>query len=177
MTKWLWQLKWALVLAIFAGPAFAYFSYKNEQRIDHVLREGAPFTALVTGGMVERHRRGADEYKLELTWPGENGEPHTQMLDISSAYAAEIFQGDYVMIDTAEIRYLASENDGPLVVAADAPQQIADQHTNMLLGIAAGIAGLIFSPIWFWVESRRKKKDEEEIEEELARMRQGQAQS
>ena len=42
MTKWLWQLKWALVIAIFAGPAFAYYSYKNEQRINHVLREGAP---------------------------------------------------------------------------------------------------------------------------------------
>lgn len=177
MTKWLWQLKWALVIAIIAGPAFAYFSNKNEQRIDHVLREGEPFTATVTGGVVERHRRRADEYKLELTWPDEDGQQHTQVLDISSSYAREIFQGDYVMIDTAEIRYLASETDGPLVVAADAPQQIADQHTNMLLGIASGIAGLIFAPIWFWVENRRKKRDEEEIEEELARMRQSQQQS
>jgi hypothetical protein len=171
MTKWLWQLKWALVIAIFAGPAFAYFSYKDTQRIEHVLREGAPFTALVTGGMVERHRRGADEYKLELTWPDANGAPHTQMLDISSSYASRVFQGEYVVIDTAEIRYLASETEGPLVVAEDAPQQIADKTMNMWLGIGAGIAGLIFAPIWFLVERSRKKKDEEELDEELARMR------
>jgi hypothetical protein len=177
MVQWLWQLKWALVIAIFAGPAFAYYSYKNEQRIDHVLRAGAPFTATVTGGVVERHRRGADEYKLELSWPDASGQPHAATLDISSDYAAEIFQGDYVMLDTAEIRYLASETDGPLVVAADAPRQIANQHTNMLLGIAAGIAGLILAPVWFWVEARRKKKDDEEIEEELARMRAGQGQA
>src|ERR1700754_1461955 len=98
MTKWLWQLKWALVIAIFAGPAFAYFSYKNEQRIAHVLRDGTPFEAVVTGGMVERHRRGPDEYKLELMWPDANGAPHTETLNISSSYASEVFQGDYVML-------------------------------------------------------------------------------
>jgi hypothetical protein len=175
MIKWLWQLKWALVIAIFAGPVFAYFSYKSEQRIAHVLRDGTPFTAIVVGGIVERHRRGADEYKLELQWNDAGGAPRTATLDISSSYAREVFRGDYVMLDTAELRYLQSETDGPLIVAADAPQQIADRHMDMWFGIIAGIAGLVLSPIWFLVEHRLNKKQEDDIDAELARMR-GQAQ-
>ena len=38
----------------------------------------------------------------------------------------------------------------------------------------AAILGVIISPLWFWIEARNKKKDDEDIDATLARMRAGQ---
>jgi hypothetical protein len=174
MTRWLWQLKWALVIAIFAGPAIAYFSFTDAQRVERVMANGTPFTAAVVGGTIERGRRGARSYNLELGWVDAEGAPHHDNLDISSDYANQIFVDDYITIETAEIRYLPVETAEPVVLTADAPEQIENDHMMMWLGIGAGIAGLIFAPIWFWLEAKRNRRDDD-IDAELARMR-GQAQ-
>ncbi|MBC7770480.1 MAG: hypothetical protein H7124_16995 [Phycisphaerales bacterium] len=177
MTKWFWQLKWALVIAIFAGPAFAYWSYQTANRIERVMTGGAEYTALVTGGVIERGRRGRRSYGLEVNWVDADGATHNDSVDISSAYAAQVFTDDFVMIETAELRYLPSEVDGPVVVAADGPQQIADQRMFVWYGIGAGILGLVLAPLWFWLERRMAKKQDDDIDAELARMRAGQAQT
>lgn len=174
MGKWLWQWKWAFVIAIFAGPAFAYYSYNTANRIEHVMAEGAPFEAIVTGGSERTGRRGARTYKLDVEWPGPNGAPHAEEIEISADYATQIFVGDYVNIETVELRYLASETAGPVVLVPDAQNQIEENRLFQWLGIAAGILGLIISPIWFWLERRFSKKQEDDIDAELARMRAGQ---
>lgn len=174
MARWLWQLKWALVIAIFAGPGFAYWSYQNANRIEHVMADGAEYTAAVVGGIEHRGRRGSRSYELQLSWVDAEGATHNDSLDISSDYAARVFSGDFVTVDTTQVRYLPAEVDGPVVIAEDAPQQIADQRMFVWVGIGAGIAGLLFAPLWFWIEHRNKKRDDD-IDETLARMRAGQA--
>ena len=94
-------------------------------------------------------------------------------MDISSSYANQIFVDDYIMIDTAEIKYLPAETAEPVVLTADAAQQIENDRWMMWLGLGAGILGLIFAPIWFWADAKRNKRDSD-IDAELARMR-GQA--
>jgi hypothetical protein len=174
MERWFWQLKWALVIAIVAGPVFAYFSYTTATRIERVMASGVEYTAAVTGGVVERGRRGTVRaYKLQLGWVDGDGAPHADSLKISSTYAHQIFVDDYVTLETAQVRYLPSEIDGPVVVAADGPQRIADERMNMWLGIGAGILGLILAPIWFWMDHRRKLRDDD-IDATLAQMRAGQ---
>lgn len=170
MAQWLWQLKWALVAAIFIGPVWAYFSYKDSQRIEHVMHDGAAYVATVREGYVQHHRRGPDEYSLQLVWSDESGF-QAQTVHISSAFADQVFQGDQVVIETAEIRYLASETDGPVVVAADGVQQIEDKKFDMWFGIIAAIAGLILTPIAFIVERNSQKKQDDDIDAELARIR------
>jgi hypothetical protein len=174
--RWLSNLKWALVIAIFAGPAIAYFSYTDQQRIERIMADGADITALVNGGREERGRRGRVDYSLDLTWPDANGAPQSHSVDVSDAYAESIIVGDAIMIESAQIKYLPSETDGPVVVVADAPYQLETAQFGFWAGIAGGIAGLILAPLWFWIESRNKKKQDDGVDAELARMRAGQAQ-
>lgn len=171
MSKWLWQWKWAFVIAIFAGPALAYYSYNTANRIEHVMAAGTPFEAAVTGGSERHGRRGSRTYKLDVEWPGPGGAPHAEEIEISSEYAAQIFVDDYVNVETVELRYLASETDGPVVIVPDAPYQIENNRLFQWLGVGAGILGLILSPLWFWLERRFSKKRDDDIDAELARMR------
>lgn len=174
MTKWLWQWKWAFVIAIFAGPAFAYFNYNDANRIERIMSNGTSFEAVVTGGSERRGRRGARTYMLDVEWPGAEGARNSESFEISSQYAEQIFTDEYVNLDTVELRNLASEPENATIVVLDAPQQLANHRQFQWLGIAAGIAGLIISPIWFWAEARFRRRRDDDIDAELARMREGQ---
>ena len=105
MTKWLWQLKWALVFAIFAAPVFALWSFNDSNRIQYLLTQGDDILARVDGARVH-HRRGGSDYALKLAWADEEGIAHRATVHISSAYAASIIDGDAVTIDQERIRYL-----------------------------------------------------------------------
>jgi hypothetical protein len=176
MTRWLWQLKWALVIAIFAGPAISYFSYNDQQRIQRIMSNGAELTALVSGGHVERGRRGSVDYSLDLSWVDAEGATISRSIDVSDAYAESIILNDAIMIDHTQIKYLAGESDNPVVVVDDAPNQLETDQFGIWLGIAAGMAGLILAPIWFWLEARAKRKQDDDIDATLAKMRAGQTQ-
>jgi hypothetical protein len=176
MTRWLWQLKWALVIAIFAGPAFAYWSYNDSNRIQRIMTNGAELTATVHGGTVNRGRRGSVDYALDLSWASAQGETLRRSVDISDAFAERIILNDAVMIDQVQVKYLASESDIPLVVVEDAPEQLANKQFDMWAGIVAAIAGVLLAPLMFWLERRSARKQEEDIDATLARMRAGQPQ-
>ena len=175
--RWLNNLKWALVLAIFAGPAIAYFSYQDQQRIQRVMASGAEITAFVAGGTESRGRRGSRSYSLDLIWTDASGAEQSRTVDVSDAYAESIIVGDAITIETTQIKYLASETDDPVVVVADAAEQAETAQFGIWLGIGGGIAGLILAPLWFWIAGRNKKRQDEDIDAELARMRAGQAQA
>lgn len=170
MAKWFWQLKWALVIAIVAGPAFAYFSFNEKQRVERIMEQGVELPAIVESVEVQQRRRRADTYTLHLQWIDSQGAPHAQSVEITSGFANSIIVGDTVALDQTPIRFLEGE-EKPFVVAADAPFQIENQTTSMWLGIGAGIAGLIFAPLIFWFERRRAKQDADETDAMLARMR------
>ncbi len=172
--RWLNNLKWALVLAIFAGPAIAYFSYTDQQRIQRIMGNGAELTALITGGEVAEGRRGSVRYTLDLTWTDAEGATLTRSIDVSDAYAESVIAGDALTIDQAQIKYLASETADPVVLVDDAPHQLETAQFGIWLGIIGGIAGLILAPLWFWVERRNAKNAQDDVDAELARMRAGQ---
>ena len=172
--RWLSNLKWALVIAIFAGPAIAYFSYTDQQRIQHIMADGAELTALVTGGEIEEGRRGRVDYKLDLTWVDAEGATQTRTVDVSDAYAESIIAGDALTIDQVQIKYLPSETADPVVLVDDAPHQLETAQFGIWLGVAGGIAGLLFAPLWFWMERRNAKREQEDVDADLARIRAGQ---
>ena len=173
MAQWLWQLKWALVIAIVAGPVWAYFQYQEGQRLQRIMTQGAEFVAQVDGVQVERHRRSGTTYKLELSWQTESG-AHSATLPISGQFAERIIVNDAVNLDQTTLKYLASEEPNGLIVAADGQQEIDNARFGFWFGIIAGIAGLIISPIAFWLEIKQKKAREEDVDATLARMRAGQ---
>jgi hypothetical protein len=171
MEKWLWQWKWALVIAIFAGPAFSYYSYTQKQRLEHIMAAGADLTAQVESVEIHHGRYGSRSYRLHALWEA-NGQPQQAWLNISDQFAERIILDNQVMIETVALKVAPSEADAVLV-APDGPQQIRNQQLNFWLGIIAGIAGLIISPIVFWFERRQKRARDDDIDATLARMRAG----
>ncbi len=149
IAKWLNNLKWALVLAIFAGPAFAYFSYTEAQAIKQVLADGVETTAVVDGATSESGRRRGTTYTIHAVWADEGGGRHAADLDISSEFAGQVIQGEYIVIEAVQVKYVPGADDAKAVVLDDADQQIADKTLFMWLGAGAGVIGLAGSAIFF----------------------------
>lgn len=170
MLEQLGRWKWLLVAAIFAGPAFAYFSNKEVHRIEHIMTDGVELTAAVNGGEVST-RRGVSSYKFHLDWVDPSGAAHADDVRVSSEFAGRAVVDDALIIDQTQIKYLASEAETPMVIVEDAPRQIANKKTEIMLGLGAGLLGLLGAPLLFWIERRQRKKQEEEADATLARMR------
>lgn len=173
--RWLNNLKWALVLAIFAGPVIAYFGYTEGNAIRRVMAEGVRAEAFVDGGTVRSGRRSGRSYSVHAIWETETGQ-RAEDIPITSTLANRIIVDDLLMIETLAIQYLPNDPEAPAVVADDAANQLENKQLNMWLGIGAGILGLLIAPLWFWIEHRNKKKSEDDTDATLAQMRAGQQQ-
>ncbi|HWA00892.1 MAG TPA: hypothetical protein VG841_11325 [Caulobacterales bacterium] len=169
--RWFSQIKWLLVIAVFAGPAWAYFSYTEGKKIEHVMAAGVQTIAEVTGGE-ERTRRGVTTYNLDLAWADAGGLRHAATVDISSEFAHRVVVDGNLTIGATEIKYLA-EDPSTIVLVRDAEQQAADKQLNMWIGAGAGLLGLVFAPLIFWWERKRAKKQQDDVDATLAQMRAG----
>jgi len=149
LAKWLSNLKWALVIAIFAGPAIAYFSYTEAQTFKRIAAEGVEATAVVDGGESRSGRRSGTTYKIHAIWTDAKGAERAENIEVSSEYAHSIIEGDYLTVDSVNVKYLPEEPDTQAIVATDATQRIADKELVMWLGVGGGVLGLIGAPIFF----------------------------
>ncbi len=177
VTRILWRLKWALVLAIVIGPLIAYGGYRDIQGIERIMAEGVLIEADVIGGREVSDRNGSS-YSLNLAWRGEQGPQYREVL-ISSDLARQVIDGDMVTIDHATIRYLASDPERQIVILRDAPFKLATDRAAIWIGVIAGLMGLILAPLWFWMDHRRTRQEkarDEDIDATLARMRADNAQ-
>lgn len=151
VAKWLSNLKWFLLIAIVAGPGWAYYNWTLLETIKHVGTDGVEATALVDGGESHSGRRSGTSYKIHVIWQDAANAQHAQNIDISSEFAKKIIQGDTLTIDTVQVKYLADDAKAPVFVVEDLPQQQDDKQLMIWVGIAAGIAGIIGSAIFFLV--------------------------
>jgi Protein of unknown function (DUF3592) len=155
-SNWLSNIKWLLLLAIVAGPAFAYFSYTEAQAIKRVTAEGVEVTAAVDGAESQKSRRGARTYSVHATWATEAGLQRAEDLAITSDFAGKIIQDDYLVIDSVKVKYLPNDAEAKAVVVDDAAQQIADKEMMTYLGIGGGVLGIIGSACFFLLGRKKK---------------------
>jgi hypothetical protein len=157
LARWLSNIKWALLIAIVAGPGFAVWSFMQVQTFQRIGAEGTEATAVIDALESRSGRRSGTTYKLHATWDA-NGTERAENITISSEYADKVIDGGYLTIEATQIKYLPNEPEVPAVVVEDLPQQIEDSQLMIYLGIAAGVVGLIGSAIFFL--AGRKKKEE-----------------
>ena len=155
LAKWLSNLKWALLLAIVAGPGFAYWSYTEAQTLKRVMTEGVEATAIVDGGESTSGRRRATTYKIHAIWTDQAGAERAENISISSEYAGKIIQDDFLTIESVVVKYLPNEPTIEAIVAEDGPMQVADKELMIMLGGAAGVVGLIGSAIFFLIGRKK----------------------
>jgi hypothetical protein len=149
------NLKWFLLIAIVAGPGWAYYSWTGLETVKRVAAEGTEATAFVDGGQSRSGRRSGTSYSIHAIWPGVGGVEHAKDIDISSEYAKKIIQDDMLLIDDVQIRYMPNDDAAPVFVVEDIPQQQQDKELMIWLGIGAGVAGLIGSAVFFLVGRKK----------------------
>lgn len=162
LARWLSNIKWALLIAIVAGPGFAIWSFMQVQTFQRIGAEGTEATAIIDGGESRSGRRSGTSYKLHAVWDA-GGTERAENISISSEYADKVIDGDFITIETAQIKYLPDAPETAAVIVEDLPQQIADAQLMIYLGIGAGVVGAIGSAIFFLVG--RKKKEAPVVQE------------
>jgi hypothetical protein len=162
LANWLSQIKWVLVLAIFGGPAFAYWSYTEGQTFKHVMTDGVEANAVVDGGESQSGRRRATTYKIHAIWTDDKGAERAENIEISSEYAGKIIEDDYLLIESTNVKYLPNEPEVAAIVSEDGPQRIKDKELMTYLGAGAGGVGLIGSALFFLVGRRKKPEPAKE---------------
>lgn len=148
------QIKWLLLIAIVAGPGWAYYNWTELEKIKHVASDGTEVTAVIDGGESQSRRRSGTSYTIHAIWPGEGNVQHAEDIDITSEFAKKIIADDMLLIETAQIKYMP-DGSRPTVVVDDIPQLQADKELMIWLGIGAGVVGAIASAIFFIVGRRR----------------------
>lgn len=149
------NIKWLLLVAIVAGPGWAYISWTDLEKVKRVAAEGTEVTAFVDGGESRSGRRSGTSYTIHAIWPGTGDVQHAEDIAITSEYAKKIIQDDMLLIDTVQIKYIADDSSAPIYVVEDIPQQQQDKELMMWLGIGGGIVGLIGSALIFFIGRRR----------------------
>lgn len=170
MPQWLWELKWGLVFAIIAGLIVAYFSHQDNERIDRILTQGAAFSAYAES-IEQRTSRGVSFYSLHAAWSDAYGRHYQRDFNISDKYAERVIVGDHIIVGRVTIKYLASEDQQPMVLMEDAENEKSANRLYIWLGLIAAVVGAIAAPIVFWAEHRHAKAEKDDIEATLAKIR------
>jgi len=155
IARWLSNLKWILLIAIVAGPGFAYFMWTELETIKRIAAEGVETTAMVDGGESRSGRRSGTSYTIHALWTDANNAERAENINISSEYAHSIIQDDMLLIDAVQIKYLPGDAAAPVYVVEDIPQQQADKELMIWLGVGAGVIGVIGSAIFFLVGRKK----------------------
>ena len=69
------------------------------------------------------------------------------------------------------MKYLPSEESDPWIIVEDAGFKAAEDQRGLWFGIIGAIAGIILTPIGFWLERRNARAQADDIDATLAKMR------
>ena len=158
MLAWLIdKVRWLLLIAAVGGPALAYFSWSDAERIRDVETNGVEAVALIEGATRTQRRRGGTSYALDLAWKdGKGGVRKAEKVSVSRALRIKIIRNDKLTRNSLRIKYLRDDETVTPVVVEDASRQ-EDQDAFMLqAGIGAGAVGIAGSAVMLLMRRRRQ---------------------
>jgi hypothetical protein len=158
MLAWLIdKVRWLLLIAAVGGPALAYFSWSDAERIRDVETNGVEAVALIEGATRTQRRRGGTSYALDLAWKdGKGGVRKAEKVSVSRTFADQIIRNDKLTRNSLRIKYLRDDETITPVVIEDASRQ-EDQDAFMLqAGLGAGAVGIAGSAVMLLMRRRRQ---------------------
>jgi hypothetical protein len=158
MLAWLIdKVRWLLLIAAVGGPALAYFSWSDAERIRDVETNGVETTAVIEGATRTQRRRGGTSYALDLAWKdGKGGVRKAEKVGVSRAFADQLVKNDRLTRNALRIKYLRDDPSVTPVVVEDASRQ-EDQDAFMVqAGIGAGAVGIAGSAVMLLMRRRRQ---------------------
>jgi hypothetical protein len=158
MLAWLIdKVRWLLLIAAVGGPALAYFSWSDAERIRDVETNGVEAVAVIEGATRSQRRRGGTSYSLDLAWKdGKGSVRKAEKVGVSRAFADQIIQNDKLTRNSLRIKYLRDDPSISPVLMEDASRQ-EDQDAFMVqAGIGAGAVGIAGSAVMLVLRRRRQ---------------------
>lgn len=161
MLAWLIdKVRWLLLIAAVGGPALAYFSWSDAERIRDVETNGVEAVAVIEGATRSQRRRGGTSYSLDLAWKdGKGGVRKAEKVSVSRAFADQLVKNDKLTRNSLRIKYLRDDPSVTPVVVEDASRQ-EDQDAFMVqAGIGVGAVGIAGSAVMLLMRRRRQTAD------------------
>lgn len=140
------KIKWILILAMFAGPALAYFAWTDNEHIANVEKNGAETIAVIDGATRSKKRRRAATFSVDLSWKDAQGNARTaKKISISSELAKTIIKDDNIVVDSLPIKYLENDPTIAPIVMNNVAGQIETNDFMINAGAAGGVIGFLGS--------------------------------
>jgi len=158
MLAWLIdKVRWLLLIAAVGGPALAYFSWSDAERIRDVETNGVEATAIIEGATRTQRRRGGTSYSLDLAWKDDKGGVRkADKVSVSRTFADQLVRNDKLTRNALRIKYLRDDASVTPVVIEDASRQ-EDQDAFMVqAGVGAGAIGIVGSLLMLLMRRRRQ---------------------
>lgn len=149
MLAWLMdKVRWLLLIAAVGGPALAYFSWSDAERIRDVEANGVETVAVIEGATRSQRRRGGTSYSLDLAWKDSKGAVRkAEKVGVSRSFADQIVRNDKLTRDAVRIKYLRDDDTVTPVLLEDAEHQEGLDAFMLQAGIAAGVIGIAGSAL------------------------------
>lgn len=158
MLAWLIdKVRWLLLIAAVGGPALAYFSWSDAERIRDVETNGVEAVAVIEGATRTQRRRGGTSYSLDLAWKdAKGGVRKAEKVSVSRTFADQLVKNEKLTRNALRIKYLRDDATVTPVVVEDASRQ-EDQDAFMVqAGIGAGAVGIAGSAVLLLMRRRRQ---------------------
>jgi hypothetical protein len=158
MLAWLIdKVRWLLLIAAVGGPALAYYSWSDAERIRDVETNGVEAVAVIEGATRTQRRRGGTSYSLDLAWKdSKGGVRKAEKVGVSRAFADQIVRNDKLTRDAVRIKYLRDDPTVTPVLVEDANRQEEQDAFMVQAGVGAGAVGIAGSALMLLLRRRRQ---------------------
>src|SRR5262245_55842230 len=158
MLAWLIdKVRWLLLVAAVGGPALAYYSWSDAERIRDVETNGVEAVAVIEGATRTQRRRGGTSYSLDLAWKDSKGAVRkAEKVAVSRGFADKIIQNDKLTRDALRIKYLRDDPTVTPVLVEDANRQEEQDAFMVQAGVGAGAVGIAGSALMLLLRRRRQ---------------------
>lgn len=133
------QIKFVAILAILAGPFFAYNGYQEKERLAKVEAEGITVDGSIEGGGSERSGKRSRSYNLDVVFTPQGGSAITKNFQVTSNFFSSHTSENTITDPAVKVRYLAADVENSAIIVGGSK----DTKINLPIGIGTFALGLV----------------------------------
>lgn len=133
------RIKVVAVLAVLAGPFFAYLGLQDKQRLDTLEKTGITVPVTIESGEYKRTIKGAESRFFIASYKPLNGPQISKSFEVTAAFMTARTNKDAITDHQVDVLYLENDPLGSAIIVGG-----SDDHAALFpQGIAASVIGLI----------------------------------
>ncbi|MES2505512.1 MAG: DUF3592 domain-containing protein [Verrucomicrobiota bacterium] len=133
------QIKIVAVIALLAGPFFAYNGYQEKERLAKIEKEGVTVDGTIEGGASEPSGKRSRSYNFDVSFTPQGGPAITKSFPVTSSFFSSRTHESTITDPAVKVRYLTADVENSAIIVGGSK----DTTVNLMVGIGAFAAGLI----------------------------------